>query len=470
MPKMSAIVDDQFYYSTYEDVRQSKMTAQAHYVRYGWLEGRFPSALSKWQWAHTEEVIKDFSSGKSFYKIVLVIDDLQDVSLVNRLVSIRRLGIQILILANGLGTGVLVAGKELRITSLNTFLRLQISGQLVTPLSSGELACLNLIAGCHIDASGLGVQSVMYFESWQPGEELPFQMLEQLFPSLKRVSVVVPNYNYGRYLEKRLESVTRQTYPVFELIILDDCSTDNSILVINDFMCSYSGEYRLELNATNSGSILRQWEKGVRIASGEFIWIAEADDTANERFLEVLISGRCDFSIAACNAKRMDTHGDIQNNSCDFRYRRTMKQLMKRGGICSGKLFVESCLAVENQLLNVSGLIFNAEALKAELSRSLSILFEFTVAGDWYLYICMLLQPAATIKLDNRSLNTHRVHQDSVSSAMRSQQQVDEIIRIQQLMLNEFRTDSLKADQENYIIEVYQYFNLQVPDELLVAS
>ena len=52
----------------------------------------------------------------------------------------------------------------------------------------------------------------------------------------KKVSVVVPNYNYANYLKKRLDSIINQTYPIYELIILDDLSTDDSVKKIKAFL------------------------------------------------------------------------------------------------------------------------------------------------------------------------------------------------------------------------------------------
>ena len=52
---------------------------------------------------------------------------------------------------------------------------------------------------------------------------------------MPKVSVVAPNYNHARYLHRRLESILRQTFRDFELIILDDASTDNSREVIESF-------------------------------------------------------------------------------------------------------------------------------------------------------------------------------------------------------------------------------------------
>ena len=59
-----------------------------------------------------------------------------------------------------------------------------------------------------------------------------YDLLDWVGLSLKRVSAVVLSYNYGEYLPQRIRSITEQTYPVLELLVLDDASTDNSAEVI----------------------------------------------------------------------------------------------------------------------------------------------------------------------------------------------------------------------------------------------
>ena len=53
---------------------------------------------------------------------------------------------------------------------------------------------------------------------------------------MPQVSVIVPNYNHAPYLRQRLDSIFNQNFQDFEVIILDDCSTDNSKEIIEEYM------------------------------------------------------------------------------------------------------------------------------------------------------------------------------------------------------------------------------------------
>ena len=100
-----------------------------------------------------------------------------------------------------------------------------------------------------------------------------------------KVSVIVPNYNHAAFLHDRISSILNQSYQNFELIILDDCSTDNSLAIIEQFKEEKAVSHVI-LNTKNSGSTFKQWEKGLNLAKGEYIWIAESDDFADRQFLE----------------------------------------------------------------------------------------------------------------------------------------------------------------------------------------
>jgi len=104
---------------------------------------------------------------------------------------------------------------------------------------------------------------------------------------MPKVSVIVPNYNHASYLQQRIESILNQTYQDFELIILDDCSTDNSKEIIEQFR-NHPKVSQISYNTENSGSTFKQWEKGIHLTQGEYIWIAESDDWCEPTLLETL--------------------------------------------------------------------------------------------------------------------------------------------------------------------------------------
>lgn len=103
-----------------------------------------------------------------------------------------------------------------------------------------------------------------------------------------QVSIIVPNYNHGKYIKQRLDSIINQTFTDYELILLDDYSSDES----RDILLSYKNNPHVShiiLNTQNSGSPFLQWEKGIKLARGKYIWIAESDDYADIHFLEYTV-------------------------------------------------------------------------------------------------------------------------------------------------------------------------------------
>src|SRR6185437_11651861 len=105
---------------------------------------------------------------------------------------------------------------------------------------------------------------------------------------IPKVSVIVPNYNHGEYLNKRIDSILNQTYQDFEVIILDDCSTDNSKEIIGQYAANQKVRHVI-FNEANSGSVFKQWKKGLQLSKGEYIWMAETDDFCEIAFLKTAV-------------------------------------------------------------------------------------------------------------------------------------------------------------------------------------
>ena len=93
---------------------------------------------------------------------------------------------------------------------------------------------------------------------------------------MPKVSVVVPNYNHGRFLDRRLGSILNQTFQDFERIFLDDASTDNSKEVFGHY--NDDPRIRSSFNSANGGSTFVQRNRGIEMARSEYIWTTEADD------------------------------------------------------------------------------------------------------------------------------------------------------------------------------------------------
>ena len=78
---------------------------------------------------------------------------------------------------------------------------------------------------------------------------------------MSQISIIIPNYNHAKYLPQRLESVYNQTYQDFEVILLDDCSNDDSVAILNTY-ARHPKTSHVVFNDKNSGSTFKQWAKG----------------------------------------------------------------------------------------------------------------------------------------------------------------------------------------------------------------
>ncbi len=126
-----------------------------------------------------------------------------------------------------------------------------------------------------------------------------------------KVSVIIPNYNHAPYIEERLRSVFAQTYPPHEVLFLDDASSDESLAVARRLTPESPVPVRFVLNESNSGSPFRQWLKGIDLARGDLVWIAESDDTCRPDLLERLVApfDDPDVMLAYCQSAMIGPDG-----------------------------------------------------------------------------------------------------------------------------------------------------------------
>ncbi len=249
----------------------------------------------------------------------------------------------------------------------------------------------------------------------------------------KKVSVIIPNYNYANFIIERIDSVLMQTYPIYELIILDDCSTDNSVEVINKKIEEIKEKYstlkvKFIINEKNSGGcVFKQWKKGFDLATGDFIWIAEADDSAENNFVEELIKpfDDPDVLLSYCESARIDGENNLITPKSDDLYDMCHTGEWNKSYIWTGKEENINHLSVTNTILNVSSVMWR----KKDYTKIFEEAGEFRVAGDWYIYYNILKE--GKISWNCKPLNYYRKHGSSVCTDIKAEIEFNEICKIQ---------------------------------------
>jgi glycosyltransferase involved in cell wall biosynthesis/SAM-dependent methyltransferase/uncharacterized coiled-coil protein SlyX len=209
--------------------------------------------------------------------------------------------------------------------------------------------------------------------------------------ALPKVSIVVPNYNHAAYLPRRLESIYRQTYKNIEVLLLDDCSTDQSRAVLMEYADRYPECTKTLFNEKNSGGVFRQWAKGIKAASGDLIWIAESDDYCDEHFLEKLVRCFDDEAVMLAYSKIEFVRADesVVNDEFSHHVRDLpCRQKWKQSYVNTAHHEVGEALGIINTIPNASGAIFR-RPLDMPLLDSEAWL-SMAVVGDWVFYLHLI--------------------------------------------------------------------------------
>lgn len=219
---------------------------------------------------------------------------------------------------------------------------------------------------------------------------------------MPKVSVIVPNFNHAQYLKRRIDSILNQTYQDFELILLDDCSSDNSA----EILLGYSSNPKVShivINETNSGSTFKQWDKGFTLAKGEYIWVAESDDWCEATLLENLVPALDENSnvvLAYVQSVMVSDAGNILYKTEGGKYTQTM----------SGRDFVATKMFGDPVLINCGMAIFRKSVLD-----KVDMIYKTTPGvGDWLFWINVALQ--GNVFICGKYLNYFFRHEGTVTS------------------------------------------------------
>lgn len=242
-----------------------------------------------------------------------------------------------------------------------------------------------------------------------------------------KISIIIPNYNHSRYLPQRIESVLNQTCQDFEVLLMDDCSSDTSRAILVEY-AQRDARIQLLFNEQNSGSTFKQWNKGIALAKGEYIWIAESDDDAAPNFLERLLAmleGSPAIGLAYCQSWRIDENGQ-QHGSWAPVMAELDANLWQHDFVLPGSDLVRRFMVNSNIIPNASAVLMRRSALAAVGSAPETM----RIAGDWVFWVRYLMTTQVAFVAE--PLNYFRFHQQNVRSS--TEQDGTQLLEIAQAM------------------------------------
>ncbi|PKA82127.1 glycosyltransferase involved in cell wall biosynthesis [Ulvibacter sp. MAR_2010_11] len=233
------------------------------------------------------------------------------------------------------------------------------------------------------------------------------------------VSIIVPNYNHEPYLRKRLDSIFSQTYGDFEVILLDDCSTDNSVSILQEYAERPQVSHFI-INKENSGGPFKQWKKGIELSKSDYIWIAESDDYSDTSFLERLIPFfKKGIGIVFSGLTIVE-----QNNSKDY--------VALEEGFHKGTHLLSAEMITGNLFINANCVLFNKKYIsKSQLTK----ICDFKICGDWSLWNHILTK--SNVYFVKEPLSFYRKHQSATTENLYNNQLFyKEAIKVAKVCIN----------------------------------
>jgi glycosyltransferase involved in cell wall biosynthesis len=237
------------------------------------------------------------------------------------------------------------------------------------------------------------------------------------------VSIVFTSFNHKEYLKQALDSLINQSYLNYEIIIVDDCSTDGSQEILLKY--EYLEKVTLKLRTINSGSYVKASNFGASFAKGEYLLFAQCDDFSDPNQLAYLVNA---FSMSSkigvvwSRSNMVNEEGLVFEDDFKGREKKFRDKCSKDVLISGGEM--RRYLSYSCVLPNLS-----AALLKKELYDLVGGLSEkYQVASDWAFWLS--LSEITDFYYLSNSLNNFRQHETTIRSKVKVERQILEIFAI----------------------------------------
>ena len=250
------------------------------------------------------------------------------------------------------------------------------------------------------------------------------------------VSVIVASYNHAEYLEQRMESLINQTYQNIEILVIDDCSPDNSLEILRRY--ETHPKVKLVIRDKNGGWVTVS-NQGIEMSSGEFVIFANCDDDCDPRLIESLVDAMKDHptaGIAFCRSLLVDEHNQVMGDDFairepSFRARFAKDTFVERAVM--SRFLLHSCV-----IPNLSAALIRKECFVSvgDLSSS------YRVCSDWDLFFRIVT--SYDVAYISEPLNRFRQHETTIRSSTKERVVYEEYFR---LLLGQIRSLNLSATE-----------------------
>lgn len=236
------------------------------------------------------------------------------------------------------------------------------------------------------------------------------------------VSVVVASYNHAEFLEKRMESLIAQTYPNLEILVIDDCSPDNSLEVLSKY--ELHPRVKLVVREHNGGWVAVS-NQGIEMSAGEFVIFANCDDDCDPRMIERLVNAmrvNPAAGIAFCRSLLVDEHDrvlgdDFSIRESSFRARCSTDTLLTQKEM--SRFLLHSCV-----IPNLSAALIRKECFAAIGNLSP----DYRACSDWDLFFRIVTRYEVAYVAE--PLNRFRQHHTTIRSLTKGRATYEEFFRV----------------------------------------
>jgi glycosyltransferase involved in cell wall biosynthesis len=236
------------------------------------------------------------------------------------------------------------------------------------------------------------------------------------------VSLVVASYNHAGFLARRMDSLVEQTCQDIEILVIDDCSPDNSVEILRTY--ESHPKVRLVVREKNGGWVTVS-NQGVDMSSGEYVLFANCDDDCDPRMIELLVGAMQRYpsaGIAFCRSLMVDEDDRVLGDDFAIRERTFRKRCAEDtflSGAEASRFLLHSCV-----IPNLSAALIRRECF-VEVGYLSS---DYRVCCDWDLFFRIAAR--YDIAYVAEPLNRFRQHKKTIRSVTKDRVVYEEYFRL----------------------------------------